>query len=89
MITLLQQVALEAMVSSTGLVTAKTTSKLWLIPQLQAELRLGAEEISHKEAADTLLSHRLVSQRVQTSNKAGINGLCMLSSVEQVAKLLF
>lgn len=60
------------MVSSIGLVTTKTASKLWLIPQLQAELRLGAEGISHKEAAVMLLSQGLACKRVQTSNKAGI-----------------
>lgn len=58
--------------SSTGLVTTKTASKLWLIPHILAELRLGAEEISHKEAAVTLLSHWLANERVQRSNKAGM-----------------
>lgn len=58
------------MVSSTGLVTTKTASRLWLIPQLQAESRSGAEGISHKEAAVMVV--RPGCEGVQTSNKAGI-----------------
>ena len=68
----MKQVAQEAMVSSTGLVTTKTASKLWLILRILAELRLGAEGISHKEAAVTLLRHKLAKERVQRSNKAGM-----------------
>lgn len=71
----LQQVALEAMAFSIDWVTIKTASKLWLTPHFQAELRLGAEEISHMEAAILLLSHRLASEGVQTSNKAGVTCL--------------
>lgn len=83
----LQQVALEAMVSSTGLVTTKTASKLWLTPQLQVELRLGAEGISHKEAAVMWLSHWLASKGVQISNKAGITGYTSRES-DLVAEML-
>lgn len=66
------QVPLEAMVSSTDLVTTRTAFRLWLTIH-RVKLYSAPEGISHKEEATMLLSRQLASNGVQTGPKAGVN----------------